>query len=81
MPADVGKDAVVSFGTLAKVEAFADFFAIGSVRCSINSGNVCLTGGPKRAVNGALSRKSMMLLVALDRLLLKLVFGHTLPLG
>ena len=34
-----------------------------------------LTGGPKRAVIGALSRK------ALDRLLLGLVCGHTLPLG
>ena len=40
-----------------------------------------LTGGPKRAVIGALSRKGRLLLVALDRLLLELVCGYTLLLG
>ena len=38
-----------------------------------------LTGGPKRAEIGALSRKGRLLL-ALDRVLLELGCGHMLPL-
>ena len=38
----MGKDAVFAFGTSAKIEAFADFFAAGSVCCSVNSGGVRL---------------------------------------
>ena len=42
VPAGMGKDAVFAFGTSAKIEAFADFFAAGSVCCSVNSGGVRL---------------------------------------
>ena len=45
VPTDVGEDAVVTFSTFAEVKAFADFFATGSMRCSVNSGSVWLNWG------------------------------------
>ena len=42
VPAGKGKDAVFTFGTSAKVEVLAGFFATGSVCCFVNSGGIRL---------------------------------------